>query len=142
MEKIKLDELQLKIMKVLWENGESSVGQIQEILKAEREFAITTISTILQRLYKREIVSYRKEGRQYIYSATITEFDTQSSMTSNLVDQLFDGKSSVLVNHLLESDSFESEELEQLKKMIEEAQKRKENTQQQPTKNRWVIPND
>ena len=127
MEKIKLDELQLKIMKVLWENGESSVGQIQEILKAEREFAITTISTILQRLYKREIVSYRKEGRQYIYSATITEFDTQSSMTSNLVDQLFDGKSSVLVNHLLESDSFESEELEQLKKMIEEAQKRKEN---------------
>ena len=126
MEKIKLDELQLKIMKVLWENGDSSVGQIQQILKEEREFAITTISTILQRLYKREIVNYRKEGRQFIYTASISEFDTQSSMTSNLVDQLFDGKSSILVNHLLEADSFESDELEQLKKMIEEAQKRKE----------------
>ena len=125
MEKIKLDELQLKVMKVLWENGESSVGQIQQALKAEREFAITTISTILKRLHNREIVSYRKESRQFIYSASISEFDTQSSMTSNLVDQLFDGKSSVLVNHLLEADSFESDELEQLKKMIEEAQKRK-----------------
>lgn len=124
MEKIKLDELQLKIMKALWGLGEASVSQIQAFLKVERTFAITTISTVLQRLYKKEIVDFHKKGRQYIYKALISEKETQASMANNLVDQLFDGKSSILVNHLLEADAFETEELERLKKLIEAAQKR------------------
>lgn len=125
MDKIKLDDLQLKIMKVLWDLKQASVGQIQEALKEERVFAITTISTVLQRLHKRDVVAYHKEGRQYIYRANISEKETQNSMTSNLVEQLFDGKSSVLVNHLLEENAFETDELDQLKKMIEAAQQRK-----------------
>ena len=124
MEKIKLTDLELKVVKVLWDLEEASVYQIQESLKAEREFAITTISTILKRLKDKEVVDFRKEGRQYIYRALISEKETQASMTNTLVDQLFDGKSSVLVNHLLEEDAFEAEELERLKKLIEEAQKR------------------
>ncbi|MEO1257570.1 MAG: BlaI/MecI/CopY family transcriptional regulator [Bacteroidota bacterium] len=125
MEKIKLDELQLKIMKVIWEKREASVSQIQTALMPDREFAITTISTVLQRLYKKGIVDFHKEGRQYIYTPLITEKETQSSMTNNLVSQLFGGKSSVLVNHLLQENAFEKEELEELKKMIEAAQKKK-----------------
>lgn len=124
MEKIKLDELQLKIMKVLWERGEASAYHIQEDLKQERAYAVTTITTVLKRLYDKDIVDFHKESRQYIYKALISEKETQSSMTSSLVDQLFDGKSSVLVNHLLEEDTFEAAELERLKKLIEEAQKR------------------
>ena len=124
MEKIKLDELQLKIMKVLWALGEASVSKIQEALKPEREFAITTINTVLQRLYKKEIVDFHKEGRQYIYKPLISEKDTKTSMATNLVEQMFGGKSSVLVNHLLEENAFKADELEQLKKMIVEAQKK------------------
>lgn len=127
MEKIKLDDLQLKIMKVLWKYGELAVSQVQDYLKEEeeREFAITTINTILQRLYKREIVNYRKAGRQYIYRAEVSEKETQTSMTSSLIDKLFKGKSSVLVNHLLESSEFEAGELEKLKLMIDAAQQKK-----------------
>ena len=53
MEKIKLTDLELKVIKVIWALGEASVYQIQEVLKTEREFAITTISTVLVRLKKR-----------------------------------------------------------------------------------------
>lgn len=127
MEKIKLDDLQLKIMKVLWKNGELGVSQVQDHLKQneDREFAITTINTILQRLYKKGIVNYRKEGRQYIYRAEVSEKETQTSMTSSLIDKLFKGKSSVLVNHLLESSEFEAGELEKLKRIIDAAQQKK-----------------
>ncbi len=124
MEKIKLTDLELKVIKVLWDLEEASVNQIQAALKIEREFAITTISTVLKRLKDKNAVDFRKEGRQFIYNTLISEKETQSSMTSNLVNQLFEGKSSVLVNHLLEADAFEAEELERLKKLIEAAQKR------------------
>lgn len=127
MEKIKLDDLQLKIMKVLWQDGALSVSQIQEAIKDEegREFAITTINTILQRLHKKEIVAFRKEGRQYIYRALVSEKDTQTDMTTSLIDKLFKGKSSGLVNHLLESTEFEPGELDRLKQLIEKAQQKK-----------------
>lgn len=124
MEKIKLTDLELKLMKVLWDKGEASAYQIQEVLKQERDFAVTTIATVLKRLHKKEVVDFHKESRLYIYKPLVSEKETQASMTNSLVDQLFDGKSSVLVNHLLEEDAFEAEELERLKKLIEEAQKR------------------
>ena len=131
MEKLKLDDLQLKIMQVLWREGEVGVSGIQEQLKAkeDRELAITTLNTVLQRLYKRGIVNYRKEGRQYIYRAEVTEKETQSSMASSLIDKLFKGKSSVLVNHLLESSAFDQDELEDLKKKIAAAQQKKKDNE-------------
>lgn len=131
MEKLKLDDLQLKIMQVLWREGEVGVSDIQEQLrvKEDRELAITTLNTVLQRLYKRGIVNYRKEGRQYIYRAEVTEKETQSSMASSLIDKLFKGKSSVLVNHLLESSAFDQDELEDLKRKIAAAQQKKKDNE-------------
>ena len=131
MEKLKLDDLQLKVMQVLWREGEVGVSGIQEQLKTkeDRELAITTLNTVLQRLYKRGIVNYRKEGRQYIYRAEVTEKETQSSMASSLIDKLFKGKSSVLVNHLLESSAFDQDELEDLKKKIAAAQQKKKDNE-------------
>ncbi|NRB46571.1 MAG: BlaI/MecI/CopY family transcriptional regulator [Saprospiraceae bacterium] len=131
MEKLKLDDLQLKVMQVLWREGEVGVSGIQEQLKAkeDRELAITTLNTVLQRLYKRGIVNYRKEGRQYIYRAEVTEKETQSSMASSLIDKLFKGKSSVLVNHLLESSAFDQDELEDLKRKIAAAQQKKKDNE-------------
>ena len=131
MEKLKLDDLQLKVMQVLWREGEVGVSGIQEQLKAkeDRELAITTLNTVLQRLYKRGIVNYRKEGRQYIYRAEGTEKETQSSMASSLIDKLFKGKSSVLVNHLLESSAFDQDELEDLKRKIAAAQQKKKDNE-------------
>ncbi len=131
MEKLKLDDLQLKIMQVLWREGEVGVSGIQEQLKSkeDRELAITTLNTVLQRLYKRGIVNYRKEGRQYIYRAEVTEKETQSSMASSLIDKLFKGRSSVLVNHLLESSDFDQDELEDLKRRIAAAQQKKKDNE-------------
>ncbi len=122
---IKLDELQLKVMNALWELGEASVGEVQTVLEEERSLALTTVATVLQRLHKRGVVSYRKQGRQYIYQAAISKDQTRKSMTRRLVDQLFAGKSSILVNQLLEEDKFDAAELEALKQLIKDAEKRK-----------------
>ena len=116
MEKVKLDELQLKIMKVLWQLGTATVVQIREAL--EKAYAVTTIGTILTRLKKRHIVDYEKQGRQYVYRPLISEDAVQDSMVDTLVDQLFEGNSSNLVNHLLKKSEFDATELEELRSLI------------------------
>lgn len=121
----KLDQLQLLIMRVLWQKGEATVLEVQEELKKHKKFAPTTIGTILSRLYKKKLVSYRTVGRQYVYKPLITEKDTQNSMVSNLVDQLFQGNPAQLVNHLLSETQFDSQELKELKQLIEQNKKLK-----------------
>lgn len=118
MEKVKLDELQLKIMRVLWQEEEATVVQIREAL--HRVYAVTTIGTILTRLKKRNIVDYKKNGRQYVYSPMITEDTVQSSMVNTLVEQLFEGSSSNLVNHLLKQSEFDATQLEALRSLIDQ----------------------
>ena len=125
MKKIHLTNLELKVMEAIWRLGEASVAQVQEFLQEPaKTYGITTISTILKRLHEKEAVGFRKVSRQYIYHSRISEKDTKTSMASDLVDQLFGGKSSVLVNHLLESESFDPDELEQLQAMIDKARKK------------------
>lgn len=118
MKKVKLDELQLKIMRVLWQKDEATVVQIREAL--HRNYAVTTIGTILTRLKKRNIVDYKKHGRQYVYRPLITEDTVQSSMVNTLVEQLFEGNSSNLVNHLLKQSEFDATQLEELRSLIDQ----------------------
>lgn len=122
MKKIKLDELQLELMKVLWENGEATVQAIREALAEDK--AIQTINTVLQRLRKKGIVDYRKEGRQYVYRALVSEEETKSKEVDSFVNRWFQGNSSVLVNHLIKEGDFEADELEQLKSLINKAIKK------------------
>ncbi len=128
MKKIKLDELQLAIMQVLWQKGEASVAEIQDALKDSRDLAITTIGTVLSRLEdKKKAVTHSRQGRKYVYKAIISEEETKSSMVNSLVKQLFKGRSVSLVNHLLQEDELDKTELDQLKEMIKNAEKNKKN---------------
>lgn len=123
--KIKLDDLQFKIMTILWKDGEGSVSSIRDRLKPDKELAITTVGTVLSRLEKKGILSHSKEGRQYIYRPLITQDQARSSMISNLTRQLFKGNTTVLVNHLLNEDEFDEQDLEEIERMIEGYKQRK-----------------
>ncbi|MCE7995030.1 MAG: BlaI/MecI/CopY family transcriptional regulator [Roseivirga sp.] len=123
--KIKLDDLQFKIMAILWKQGEGSVSSIRDHLKSDKELAITTVGTVLSRLEKKGILSHSKEGRQYIYRPLITEDQARTSMISSLTKQLFKGNSTTLVNHLLNENEFDEQELEEIERMIEGYKQRK-----------------
>jgi predicted transcriptional regulator len=115
-----LTELQLAVMRVLWERGECTVAEVQEGLLPERRLAATTVATLLSRLEKRGVLSHRVEGRQYVYSATITEPEVRRSMVSRITDVLFDGSPAALISHLLSSRQIARGDLARVRAMIEE----------------------
>lgn len=118
MKDIKLDELQLKIMNVLWLKKEATVLEIKEELLGSKELAVTTISTVLSRLEKKDIVNYRKEGKQYVYRPNVAENEVKQSMVTTLVNRLFHGDKASLVNFLVSDTEIDKEELEKLKDKI------------------------
>ena len=118
-----LTDLQLAIMRILWDRAEATVLEVQTQLRPERDLAQTTIATLLSRLEKRGVVEHRLDGRQFIYRPLITEQDVRRSMVSELTTLLFDGSSAALMSHLLRSREMQPGDLDRVKRMIAEAER-------------------
>ena len=117
-----LTDLQLAIMRILWDRAEATVLDVQNRLRPERDLAQTTIATLLSRLEKRGVVEHRLDGRQFVYRPLITEQDVRGSMVSELTEQLFNGSSAALMSHLLRSRDMNAGDLDRVKRMIAEAE--------------------
>jgi BlaI family transcriptional regulator, penicillinase repressor len=116
-----LTDLQLSVMKALWDIGEGSVADVLAAMaKDERDLAPTTVATLLQRLDKQGWVSHRKQGRQFLYSAAVDQKVAASGVLQRVLRAFFGGKASLLTAQLLESEKLSRAELAELKKLLEE----------------------
>jgi BlaI family transcriptional regulator, penicillinase repressor len=117
-----LTDLQLAIMRILWDRAEATVLDVQTRLRPERDLAQTTIATLLSRLEKRGVIEHRLDGRQFVYRPLITEQAVRRSMVSELTELLFDGSSAALMSHLLRSRDMNPGDLDRVKRMIADAE--------------------
>ena len=115
---IALSELQIAVVRVLWRNGETSVTDIAKVLGDERGLKHTTVATLLTRLEKRGVVEQRREGRQLIYRALVSEPQVRRSMVADLVGNLFGGDSRELVAHLVRESDLAPGDLENQRKRL------------------------
>ncbi len=115
-----LGDLQLAIMRVLWERGEASVAEAHQALLAERGLAPTTIATMLVKMEKKGVVEHRREGRKFVYRPTITESQATRTMVDELTEKLFLGDPAALVSHLISEHEFDDSELAELRRRIAE----------------------
>lgn len=123
-EKHSLGDLQLAIMRVLWQRGEATVVEVHEELEPERGLAPTTIATMLTKMEKKGVVGHRLDGRRFIYEPRVSEPDVTRSMVSELADRLFGGEVTALVSHLLAEHEIQPDELAVLKRQIAEFERK------------------
>lgn len=121
---LRLGELQLRILEVLWEKPDASVGDVHAELKPERDLAYTTIATMLRKMEARGLVTHREEGRSFLYRAAVQAADVTRSAGDHLVERLFEGSLADAVSHLLTTREVSRAELDQLEKLIKEAKRR------------------
>ncbi len=113
-----LTGLQLRIMNVLWENGDSSISEILQVLQYEKNLARTTVSTIITRLENQGLISHKQEGISHIYFALVSRDKVRKSMVGELVENLFEGDRSELVCHLINEADYDREEIEKVLEML------------------------
>jgi predicted transcriptional regulator len=116
----RLGDLQLRILQVLWERDEATVTDVHQALADERALAYTTVATMLRKMEARGLVSHKAEGRTFIYQAKVEEDEVSRGMADHLLERLFEGSLSDMVNHLLQSREVSREELSKLEKLIAE----------------------
>ena len=123
--KRQLGDLQLAIMRVLWERGEAPAIEVHQALFEERGLAVTTIKTMLRKLDEYGCVEHRTSGRQFIYRPAVAEADVRKGMVGDLVRRLFAGDSAALVNHLVDSGEIDADDLDGLREVVSGKRKRR-----------------
>ena len=122
--RIRLGDLQLRILQILWERREASVADVHAVLKPERDPAYTTVATMLRKMEERGLVEHREEGRVYVYRARVASEQVGRSMTDHVVERMFEGSLAGTVSHLLRTREVSREELEELERLIRAAKRR------------------
>jgi BlaI family transcriptional regulator, penicillinase repressor len=113
-----LGELQLAIMRVLWERGEATAADVHAALEEERGLAPTTIATMLMKMERKGVVRHYVSGRRFVYQPLVTEQQVRRSMVAELRRRLFGGDTTAFVSHLLAEHEIDPRELGELRKLV------------------------
>lgn len=124
---VDIGPLELETLGLLNDGGEQSVSDIQVALKKSgHDLAYTTVMTVLVRLYAKKLVQRKKEGRYFLYSVAKKD-SSPSKIFERLKNSLFRAERLTPILSLLNSeDELSREELQELKKAVEERLKRKQ----------------
>ena len=119
---------ELEILKVLWARGKASVREVQEDLnKFAGPVAYSTVQTLLNIMEdKKGLVRHVVEGRTFIYVPKKTSDRTIRELTHRFLDRVFDGALDRMMVALLDTKPPSAAEFDQLRAMLDEAQKQGE----------------
>ncbi len=120
---IRIGAVQLKIMRVLWQEGEATARRIGEVLAKEEPMAHSTVQTLLRQLEVKGAVTHERKERTFVFRALIKESEASRSAAQDLLDRVFRGSLSGLVAHLLDSEDVTPEEMQLLRKVVDEKSK-------------------
>ncbi len=113
-----LGETEMEILNHVWELGEASVSDVRERILEYRDIAYTTVMTVMKNLADKKYLKYRQEGLSYIYSAAVSPENVRYSLVDRLVDKVFKGSPTDLVQTLVQSENLTEEERREIKKII------------------------
>ena len=119
MAKTSLGALQHAIMSLLWTRGEATVAEVHKALLPDRGLAPTTVATMLRKMEDKGVVTHWRDGRQFVYRATVSESEVRCSMVDEIVDRLFAGDPAALVSHLIAEERLDADELKRLKALLD-----------------------
>ncbi|MCA9284187.1 MAG: BlaI/MecI/CopY family transcriptional regulator [Phycisphaerales bacterium] len=120
-----LGEAETAVLRVLWEHGPLTVREVMEHLHDRgRKVAYTTVLTFLSRLEQKGVVASDKNGLAYVYRAKVTRDRVVRTKVRDLLDQLYDGAAGPVVMHLVEHERLTGEEIDHLRRLIDDLDKR------------------
>jgi len=115
--KIKVFDSELRIMEILWQNGEMNARQIAHILEAEIGWNVNTTYTTIKKLIAKGAVERRSP--KFLCVPLITKADVQKQEARELGSKLFDGSASALLSAFLEDKKVSKKEINRMKRLVE-----------------------
>ena len=117
-ETIKLFDSELKVMSVLWNEGDVPAKHIADMLNKELGWNKNTTYTLIKRCMKKGAIE--RSEPNFVCHALIPKEDVQEAETKELIDKIYDGSVDKLFAALIGRKKLSAEQIEKLKQIVRE----------------------
>lgn len=117
-------DVELQILRILWDRGPSPVREIHARLEAEKGTNYSTTVKMLAVMLQKGLVKRNENAQPHIYRAALTRVKAGRRMIGHLVEKVFDGSASSLVLQALSSEKASKEELAEIRKLLDQMEGR------------------
>src|SRR5215472_3276818 len=116
-----LTDLELEIMKVVWDHDAVTVRDVYETLLKRRKVAYTTVMTMMKILEQKKYLKKSQADRAYVYRAAQPKRQVIGAMVRDFVNRVFNGSAEPLLVHLVEEHDLTREDLEEIARLRRKA---------------------
>ncbi len=113
-------EVELQMLRILWELGPSPVREIHARLNADKGTNYSTTVKMLSVMLEKGLVKRDENASPHIYRPALTRATAGKRMLSDLIDKVYDGAAMSLVLQALASTAATKEELDEVRRMLDQ----------------------
>jgi predicted transcriptional regulator len=117
-------ELELQILKILWDRAPLMVREVREALAAGgRDIAHTSVITTLNTMVAKRYLQRKKEGKAFLFAPRVDREEVTRRMLGDVVDRVFDGSAAAVMLSLFDRADLDPRELRELRRVIDRKMK-------------------
>jgi len=120
----KISDAEYQVMKIVWKDAPISTNEVIEILIKTSQWSPKTIQTLLLRLVKKGVLSYKKDSRVFIYTPILLEEDYLAQESSSFLNRFYGGTLNSMVLHFIEQEKLVPKDIDELRRILDERQKK------------------
>ena len=119
-------EFELQILGALWQLGSGTVRQVMERLSDGKERAYTSVLSVMQVMQRKELLGIAKErdGLAHIFKPLVTREQVVAPLFRGLVQKVFGGNRHAAMQHLLQSETVDQSEIDELRALLDDLESR------------------
>nr|WP_020615130.1 BlaI/MecI/CopY family transcriptional regulator [Paenibacillus daejeonensis] len=121
----RISEAEWEVMKVIWAEAPVTAKDVIEHLEDQTSWSPKTVRTLLSRLVQKEVLTFREEGKTYIYEPLFTEEQCLRAERKSFLDKVYGGALKPMLTHFLSEQKLSRQEIDELKALLEQKEEDK-----------------
>jgi BlaI family penicillinase repressor len=115
----KIADSEWPIMKIVWASPVPiSAAQIIKRLNQEEPWHPRTAKTLLNRLVRKRALKFQKDGREYLYTAVVSEAACVRAESESFLARVFGGALQPMLAQWVQDKKLSSEEIKELRRIL------------------------
>jgi BlaI family penicillinase repressor len=113
-------EVELRILRILWESGPCTARDVHNALAEDKQTNYSTTVKMLAVMFDKGLVQRDESAVPLTFVAAISQDDTRKNVLTDVIRKLYDGSAKSLVMQALTSQEASKEDLDEIRKLIEQ----------------------
>lgn len=114
-----ISDAEWQVMQILWQSGPKMTNEIVDELISRTAWKRETIRTLINRLVQKKALSFKKNGRQYLYTPNVAEADCVRAKTQTFLDHFHGGSVEPMLAAFVEHEQLTPAQIERLKQILD-----------------------